>query len=128
MKILVVDDDMLIRKVVAQYFSKREFLVMTSDNGEDALELFYNAEEKFDAIITDIMMPKMNGIEFTKKVKALNTNIPVIAMTAGDVEKISDQAYLFEAIFSKPVELAKLLELVLQKIEEGRKGKGKDEG
>ncbi|PRY88570.1 response regulator [Mongoliibacter ruber] len=128
MKILVVDDDMLIRKVVAQYFSKREFLVMTSDNGEDALELFYNAEEKFDAIITDIMMPKMNGIEFTKKVKALNTNIPVIAMTAGDIEKIADQAYLFESIFSKPVELAKLLELVLQKIEEGRKGKGKDEG
>lgn len=122
MKILVVDDDMLIRKVVAQYFSKREFLVMTSDNGEDALELFYNAEEKFDAIITDIMMPKMNGIEFTKKVKALNTNIPVIAMTAGDIEKIADQIYLFESIFSKPVELAKLLELVLQKIDKGRKG------
>ncbi|SNS77492.1 Response regulator receiver domain-containing protein [Belliella buryatensis] len=114
MNILVVDDDMIIRMVLSKYFKGKNFDVTISENGEDAYNQFLDSQDTFDIIITDIMMPIMNGIELAKKIKEKQPNLPIIAITAGDLDQIKGFEQFFEEIFNKPIELAKLHQVVIQ--------------
>lgn len=80
--ILIVENNNEIRNLLIKNFNDK-FNIITSINGSDALEKFYSIPN-VDLIITDIMMPKMNGIEFIKKIKSEdhNKSIPVIFLTA----------------------------------------------
>jgi len=80
-KILIVEDDLLISRMYSQAFTFEKFEVATADNGKDGLLLV----DKFkpDLILLDVMMPKMNGIDFLKVLKdnKMYKNIPVIVLT-----------------------------------------------
>ncbi len=78
-KILVVDDETLIRNVIREYSENEGFKVYEAANGLEALNLVY--KESFDLIIMDIMMPKMDGYEAIKKIKEIK-NIPFIILSA----------------------------------------------
>lgn len=84
LKILIVDDEELIRNLVAAFLSKFGFSYETAVNGEDALEKM--RQEKFDAVITDIKMPKMDGIILTSKISNQYPGLPVMVMTGFDEE------------------------------------------
>jgi DNA-binding NtrC family response regulator len=84
LKILIVDDEELIRNLVTAFLSKFGFSYETAVNGEDALEKM--RQEKFDAVITDIKMPKMDGIILTSKISNQYPGLPVMVMTGFDEE------------------------------------------
>lgn len=79
MKILVVDDEMLIRNVIKDYLENEGYEIYEAENGRDAIRVF--KEEKIDLIILDIMMPKMDGYETLKELRKLGET-PVIMLTA----------------------------------------------
>ncbi|MCD8491641.1 MAG: response regulator [Geovibrio sp.] len=91
MKILIADDELRLRKVVALHLKKAGFAVLEAGNGRQALEIA--KEQKPDVIVLDIMMPEMNGLEACEALKADPElkDVPVILLTAmaeaGDIEK-----------------------------------------
>lgn len=112
-KILVVDDEQIIRDDISEYLSIIGYKVITAGNGKEGLDLVKS--ENPDLIITDIIMPEMEGIEFIGKVKKSFKNIPVIAMSGSSFgKKFLDAACLIgaEAKFEKPFDLDKLLKKV----------------
>lgn len=79
MKILIVDDEQLIREVIKEYCSVENYETKECDNGLDAIDLI--KKEDFDCIILDIMMPKMDGLSAYKEIKQIK-DIPTIILSA----------------------------------------------
>lgn len=81
-KILVVDDDAAIRRIVQMVLARHGLKVITAEDGEDAFQKA--VIEKPDAILLDIKMPKMDGLELCSKLKATETtaDIPIAFLTA----------------------------------------------
>ena len=83
--ILLADDDENLRRVWEFQLQEAGYEVSTASDGARALELF--TENDFDCVITDLRMPKLSGLEFLEKIKSVNSEIPVIVITAfGEVE------------------------------------------
>lgn len=79
-KILVVDDEMRIRKLVRDFLVKQDYEVLEAGDGEEALDLFYR-EKSIALVILDVMMPKMNGYQVCREIRE-NSTVPVILLTA----------------------------------------------
>lgn len=77
--ILLAEDEPTIARVVKTYFEHDGYNVYHATNGEEALNLF--KEVKFDLLIVDIMMPKVNGFEVIKVIRA-SSDVPIVVMTA----------------------------------------------
>jgi len=82
--ILVVDDEELLRKFIVTFLSQLGYSSVTAIDGVDALDKMKG--NKIDAVITDIKMPKMDGIILTKEISAQYPGVPVMVMTAFDEE------------------------------------------
>lgn len=95
LKILVVDDESRMRKLVRDFLTKNNFDVLEAADGEEALEIFYQEENegKISLVILDVMMPKKNGWEVCKEIRQFS-NVPVIMLTARGDE--SDELRGFE--------------------------------
>lgn len=78
MKLLIVDDEVLIRDVIKEYCLNENYDVCEASNGLDALEIIN--KENIDLIILDIMMPKLDGFSLCKQIK--DKNIPIIILSA----------------------------------------------
>lgn len=92
LKILVVDDESRMRKLVRDFLVKQDFEVLEAGDGEAALDMFYQ-EKNIALMILDVMMPKMNGWEVCKEVRE-NSKVPIIMLTAKGDE--SDELMGFE--------------------------------
>lgn len=83
--ILLADDDANLRRVLEFQLTEAGYRVSTAADGAQALKAF--TENDFDCVITDLRMPKLSGLEFLEKIKAVDSEIPVIVVTAfGEVE------------------------------------------
>ena len=80
MKILVVDDESLIRDVIKEYLSLENYLVDEASDGEEAVKKAL--ENDYSLIIMDIMMPKMDGYQACKEIKKVKNNVPFIMLSA----------------------------------------------
>ena len=78
-KVLVVDDDPVVRKSFDRVLSSKGYAVITAENGEEALRKLN--EEKYDLVYTDIRMPGMSGLEVAEQVKARKPWTPVVIIT-----------------------------------------------
>ncbi len=78
--ILVVDDDKNIRRLIQALLEAENYTVSTAENGLDALSIF--EKEHIDLAIVDIMMPKMDGYEFTKLLRDQNNTLPILMVSA----------------------------------------------
>ena len=89
MKILIVDDEELIRNVIKTYCLNENYKVLEAENGIEAIDII-NENNDIDLIILDIMMPKMDGFETLKKIKEIK-DIPVIMLSARkeEIDKLS---------------------------------------
>ena len=111
--ILVVDDDESIRSFIKELLVMHNFKVSEADNGKAGLKEF--KENTPDIVITDIIMPEMEGISFIRELRAHNKEIPIIAMTGnvhGRMEEfleISSQLGADE-ILRKPVRAQEFLD------------------
>ena len=87
-KILIVDDTKSYLFIISQKLIEEGFSVTTAENGEEGLAAAQR--EKPDLILLDIMMPEMDGITMSKKLKELNIDVPIIFLTnMGDLKHIS---------------------------------------
>ena len=84
-KILVVDDESRMRKLVKDYLSMHGCAVVEAADGEEALEVFFS-DKDIDLVILDVMMPKLDGYEVTKEIRR-ESQVPVIMLTAKDTER-----------------------------------------
>ena len=92
LKILVVDDESRMRKLVRDFLVRQDFEVLEAGDGEEALDIFYK-EKDIALLILDVMMPKMNGWEVCREVRE-NSTVSIIMLTAKGDE--SDELQGFE--------------------------------
>ena len=85
LKILVVDDESRMRKLVKGFLTKKNFQVLEAGNGEEAMDIFYE-EKDIALIILDVMMPKMDGWEVCREIRK-NSKVPIIMLTARSDER-----------------------------------------
>ncbi len=85
LKILVVDDESRMRKLVRDFFVKKGYLVAEAEDGEQALEMFY-ADNSISLILLDVMMPKMDGWQVCKEIRK-TSKVPIIMLTAKGEEQ-----------------------------------------
>jgi DNA-binding response OmpR family regulator len=80
--ILLVEDEEGIVQFLKQGLEEEGYLISAANNGEEGLKLFQN--DKFDLLLLDWMLPKMTGLELCKTIRQVNTNVPIIFLTAKD--------------------------------------------
>lgn len=85
LKILVVDDESRMRKLVRDFLEKKGFVVMEAGDGEEAMDIFYE-EKDIALILLDVMMPKMDGWEVCREIRK-NSKVPIIMLTARGDER-----------------------------------------
>ena len=90
MSILVVDDSPIDRRLASGLLTRAGFSTRVAENGDEALALL--AEERADLVVTDLLMPKMDGLTLVDSVRARYPDIPVILMTAHGSEDIAVRA------------------------------------
>lgn len=114
-KILVVDDEEDIRNILKDQFEEFNYEVTTANNGRVALEKI--SEYSFDAVISDIRMPEMGGLELTQNIREVNKEIPIYLITAFSEYSEKDILVLgVEAIIFKPFDVEEIVEVVDQKV------------
>ena len=108
MVVLYAEDDEGIREQIAHFLSRRCARLMLAENGREALELYRS--QRPDMVVSDILMPEMDGLELAATLKSANPQLPIIMTTA-----FNDAEYLLRAIeigideyVLKPVNLEKL--------------------
>ncbi len=107
--ILIIDDEKAIRKTLSEILSYEGYKLDDAENGEDGLKKFQ--EKAYDVVLCDIKMPKMDGLEFLEKAKAINPDVPVIMISGHGtietaVEAVKKGAFDY---VSKPPDLNRLL-------------------
>ncbi|MBF0540365.1 MAG: response regulator [Nitrospirae bacterium] len=108
-KILLVDDDIDIQISLCEILKRKGYLAISAYTGEMAVGLF--TKERPDTVLLDINMPGISGIEVLKRLKEIDTDIPIIMITAYGTVPIAIEALTLGAynFFTKPADMIKLL-------------------
>lgn len=80
LKVLMVDDESRMRKLVSDFLTRKGYEVIEAGDGEEAIDKFYE-DKDIALVILDVMMPKMNGWDACKEIRK-NSNVPIIMLTA----------------------------------------------
>jgi CheY-like chemotaxis protein len=124
--LLIVDDDQDLLHVVGDLLRMEGYHVVTATSGEDALALVERLAP--DLIITDMMMPNMDGVELLKQMAADGRyrHVPAIALTAAGVAQARDrlaEAGLQVTVCEKPVRVDQFLLVLAERLEQARQRK-----
>ena len=117
--ILIIDDDPQFCLLMAEFFSEEGYSVVVAEDGKQGLESLDICQP--DIVITDIVMPEMEGVELIKKIREEDKSIPVIAVS-GDSSRFSESYLSYARILganeqvSKPCDLDNLLEIVQKQL------------
>lgn len=113
LSVLFVEDETFVREYIGKYLEKHVTSHYLAENGVEGLKIF--GKKRIDLVITDITMPKMNGLEMLRQIKAIDANIKTIVITA-----VHDENFFMQAIdigvdkfLIKPINLFKLEELLV---------------
>ena len=109
LKILVVDDESRMRKLVKDFLTKKNFQVLEAGDGEEAMDIFYK-EKDIALLILDVMMPKMDGWEVCREIRK-NSKVPIIMLTAksDDIDKLIGFEYGADDYVTKPFGVMELI-------------------
>jgi len=113
MNILLVDDDIIFVSVLSDFLKQKHTLRIAS-NGLDALNIF--KVNHYDVVITDISMPKINGIELLKAIREIDKNANVIIITGhpGKDYELKAEQYGSHAFFTKPLNMKRFMETLIR--------------
>lgn len=102
LKILVVDDESRMRKLVKDFLSKKGYMVLEAADGETAVDLFFK-EKDIALIILDVMMPKMDGWQVCREIRQYS-KVPIIMLTAlgSESDELKGFSYGVDEYVSKP--------------------------
>ncbi|KAA3663482.1 MAG: response regulator [Calditrichaeota bacterium] len=115
-RILLVDDEVSVAKVVKQILSRLGYTVSVEHNSREALEHFKNDPFQYDLIITDQIMPEMTGLQLTKDILTIRPDMPII-LTSGYSEKIDPDELRtlgIKGYIIKPATAREIAELIRQ--------------
>lgn len=107
--ILIVDDDKHTQRLLKAILTAENYTVFTADNGEAALELM--EKEHIDLVVLDIMMPKMDGYEFTQTIREAGNNLPILMVSAKQLPADKHKGFLAgtDDYITKPFDEQELL-------------------
>ena len=91
LKIMIVDDESRMRKLVKDFLKKKDFEVVEAADGEEALDIFFK-DKSISLIICDVMMPKINGFDVVKEIRQYS-QVPIIMLTARSEERDELQGF-----------------------------------
>jgi len=108
-RILVVDDDRNTRMLMKAVLEAENYTVLTAENGEAALEVMDTSH--IDLVVLDVMMPRMDGYEFTKILRQSNNNLPILMVSAKQLPQDKKQGFLVgtDDYMTKPVDEEEML-------------------
>jgi signal transduction histidine kinase/ActR/RegA family two-component response regulator len=116
-RILVIDDEELVRVVISQILTQAEHQVTVVENGEYGIQLF--GEKEFDIVLTDLGMPTMSGLEVCKAIKEMNPNTPVGMITGWgmEIDQSQNGENGIDFIIPKPFDFNQILNVVAETME-----------
>ena len=107
--LLIVDDEKHIRLLYEEEFGDEGYATLSASNGREALDVFQQHQEEIDLILLDIKMPEMDGHEFLRELRQINTVVPVLISTAyGDYVQQDFSAWLSNGYSVKSGDLTEL--------------------
>ena len=117
-KIMIVEDDPVNIKLIKFMLERKDYLVVVCENGKKALELV--EEEMPDLILMDVMMPELDGIEVTRRIKSNSktSNIPIIIVSAlgQEIEVMKGLESGADSYVVKPFDSQSLLRQIAEKL------------
>ena len=123
--ILIVDDEARMRKLIKDFLTKNNYKTIEAEDGEKAIDVFYENQNKIKLILLDVMMPKVDGWTVLREIRK-NSNVPVIMLTARGEEQ--DELFGFELgvdeYISKPISpkiLVARIEAILKRTKGNKK-------
>ena len=108
-RILVAEDDKHTRRLLQAVLEAAGYQVVTAENGEEALALL--DREYVDLVVLDVMMPKMDGYEFTKTLRETNNNLPILMVSAKQLPADKHRGFLVgtDDYMTKPIDEEEML-------------------
>ncbi|WP_282067861.1 response regulator [Olleya namhaensis] len=115
-KILIVDDNRINQIVTKKMLDKEDVICAVASNGDDAIAMIKT--NAYDAVLMDINMPGKDGIETTKEIRQFNTTLPIIALTAVEIEEA--RSIIFNSGMTdfvvKPYDVKKFKQVIIKHI------------
>ena len=110
--ILIIDDDPMIRNLLSQFFALEGYTTAGAENGKVGLKMYQ--DHPADLIVTDMLMPEMDGIETILAIRKENPDAKIIAISGGGINPSENYLVLAEHLganrtFTKPVERKKIV-------------------
>ena len=117
--ILLVDDEEAIRDIIGPFLIDEGYCVVCAENGEDALKMV--KVNDFSLIISDVFMPKMDGVDFIVEVRSIKKDIPFIAISGDTEEGLTSSLRTINKygkipVLKKPFNMEELLKMVKENI------------
>jgi two-component system cell cycle sensor histidine kinase/response regulator CckA len=79
--VLVVDDEPTVRRFARRVLTEHGYAVLEAENGAEALELIHESGARLDVVVSDIVMPKLNGVQLLRQLSIMHPELPVILMS-----------------------------------------------
>ena len=92
--ILIADDEQRMRKLVKDFLKQKNFNIIEAQDGDEALKKFNENKNKINLVLLDVMMPKLDGWSVLRQIRQIDSNIPIIMLTARSEEQ--DELFGFE--------------------------------
>ena len=111
--VLVVDDETAVRRFAVRVLEREGYGVVEAKDGMEALELIRQGGSSFEVLVTDIVMPRLNGVELMQALSVSHADLPVILMSGYATAALADLGIAVPcAILAKPFPAERLLEEV----------------
>ena len=119
-KILVVEDNRINQIVTQKMLEKNDIVTRIAENGQEAVAK--TRKEAFDLILMDLNMPVMNGFDATREIREFNKEIPIVALTAVEIEEVRNE--IFETgmndIIVKPYDVNNFVQTIVRNLSQTR--------
>ena len=116
----MVDDNDWVRTGFTELLTIKGYRAFAAPDPEHALNLVKQFGNELDVLLTDIVMPGMNGFEFSRRVRRLHPTISIIYMSAYGVAETADSAFDNDVVLRKPVPISVLVEAVERVVKKNR--------
>ena len=125
--ILIVDDEERMRKLIKDFLKQKNYNTMEAADGEEALKVFSENQNRIRLILLDVMMPKKDGFTLAQEIRAVNAEIPIIFLTAKTLKEDILEGFKIGAddYITKPFSMEELtfrIEAILRRVR-GKKNK-----
>nr|WP_198984935.1 response regulator [Herbaspirillum sp. ASV7] len=112
--LLIVEDNKEVRSIFVEAFQGAGYHVLDAGDGKEAFQVMRRSNLRVDVILTDLRMPRMNGLEFAKKMRSDTryAEIPIVLLSATPIRCSTETLAVFSAVLLKPCSLTLLISTV----------------